>query len=115
MDITGILLVSLIIGGERTLISGQDPTLGEGGNDCCLSISVSLGGSYASLTGDYQLKKDKGSKPEEVCVNGCIYTKDESPFTEEYCFKDENVSGGDVICKVRKIGLVFRAKLMFAG
>ena len=103
MGIIGILLVSLIIGGERILFRGQDTTTGEGGNDCCVSIAVSLEGSYANLAGDYQLKEDAGPKPEEVCINGCIYTKYGSPSTDEYCFKSENDSGGDVQCKVRKI------------
>ena len=103
MGIIGILLVSLIIGGERILFRGQETTIGEGGNDCCLSIAVSLEGSYANLAGDYQLKEDAGSKPEEVCINGCIYTKDGSPSTDEYCFKSENVVGLDVECKVGKI------------
>ena len=102
MDITSILLVSLIMGGERILIRGQDSFV-DGGNACCLSISVSVGGSYANLTGDYQYKEDKGFKPEEVCVNGCVYTKVGSPSTVEYCFKIGNDEGGDVQCKVRKI------------
>ena len=99
MGITGILLVALILGGERILFRGQDTTIGD--NDCCLSISFSVGGSYADLAGEYQLKEDAGSKPEEVCVNGCIYTKVGSPSTDEYCFKSENDAGGDVQCKVR--------------
>ena len=103
MGITGILLVALILGGERILFRGQDTYTGEGGNDCCLSIAVILEGSYAHLAGDYQLKEDTGSKPEEVCVNGCIYTKVGSPSTDEYCFKSENDAGGDVQCKVRNI------------
>ena len=101
MGITGILLVSLIMGGKRILFRGQYTTIGESGSDCCPSIAVSVGGSYANLAGDYQLKEDTGSKPEEVCVNGCIYTKVGSPSTDEYCFKFENDAGGDVQCKVR--------------
>ena len=112
MGITSILLVSLIIGGERILIRGQDATID---NDCCLSIAVSVGGAYANLTGDYQYKRDAGSKPEEVCVNGCIYTKAGSPSTEEYCFKYENDAGGNVQCKVRKMLLDYKANIMFAG
>ena len=111
MDITSILLVALIMGGERILIRGQDPTLGEGGSACCLSISVSVVGSYADLNGDYQLKRDAVSKPEEVCVNGCVYTKDGSPSIEEYCFKSESAPGGEVQCKVGKIKSVFRTNL----
>ena len=101
MGITSILLVSLIIGGERILIRG-DPTLGESGNDCCLSIAVSVGGSYANFTGDYQYKRKEGDKPEEVCVNGCVYTKDGLPSTVEFCFKGKSVAGANVQCQVRK-------------
>ena len=97
MDITSILLVSLIIGGERILIRGQDATID---NDCCLSIAVSVGGAYANLTGDYQYKRDAGSKPEEVCVNGCIYTKDGLSSTREFCFKGDSVAGVNVQCQV---------------
>ena len=102
MGITSILLVSLIMGGERILIRG-DPTFGESGNDCCLFIEVSVGGSYANLTGDYQYKRDAGSKQEEVCVNGCVYTKDGLPSTREFCFKDESLAGANVQCQVGKI------------
>ena len=102
MDITSILLVSLIMGGERILIRG-DATFGESGDDCCLSISVSVGGSFANLTGDYQYKRDAGSKPEEVCVNGCVYTKDGLSSTREFCFKDETVAGANVQCQVGNI------------
>ena len=101
MDITSILLVPLIMGGERILIRGD--TFGESDNDCCLSIAVSVGGSYANLTGDYQYKRDAGSKPEEVCLNGCVYTKDGLSSTREFCFKDETVAGANVQCKVGKI------------
>ena len=80
MNITSLLLVSLIMGVERIFIRGQDYNNGEGGNGCCVSMAVSVGGVfYANLAGDYQLKEDKGSKPHDVCVNGCIYTKVGSP------------------------------------
>ena len=101
MGITGILLVFLIFAGERILFRAQESYIGERGYDCCLSIAVSFEGSYSNLTGDYQLKEDAGSKPEEVCINCCIYTIDGSPSTDEYCFKSENDAGGDVQCKVR--------------
>ena len=103
MDITSILLVSVIMGGERILIRGQDATFGESGNDCCLFIEVSVGGSYANLTGDYQYKRKEGDKLEEVCVNGCVYTKDGLPSTVEFCFKGESVAGANVKCQVGKI------------
>ena len=100
MDITSILLVSLIIGGERILIRGENPTLGESGNDCCLSIAVSVGGLYDNFTGDYQFKRKEGSKPEEVCINGCVYTKVGEPLTKEFCFKADSSAGADVKCPV---------------
>jgi hypothetical protein len=99
---TGALLPYKLTDGEDTLVRRQGP-IGEDGNDCCLSIAVSVGGSYANLTGEYQLKLFIGSKPHEVCINGCIYIKDGSPSTDEYCFKYESVTGADLKCQVGKI------------
>ena len=95
----GALLPYKLTDGERTLVRRQGP-IGEVGNDCCLSMAVSVGGSYANLTGEYQLTKIVGYKPHEVCINGCIYKKDGSPSTDEFCFKSESVAGADVKCQV---------------
>eukprot|EP00091_Calanus_sinicus_P003943 TRINITY_DN14120_c0_g1_i1.p1 TRINITY_DN14120_c0_g1~~TRINITY_DN14120_c0_g1_i1.p1 ORF type:complete len:280 (-),score=81.52 TRINITY_DN14120_c0_g1_i1:176-1015(-) len=99
MGITSILLAYLIMGGERTLIRGDDSSFVDGGNDCCSVIAVSVGGSYAELSGDYELKENRTSKPEEVCLNGCVYTKYGLPSYDEFCFKGESVAGGVVQCK----------------
>ena len=41
-----------------------------------------------------------GEKPEDVCVDGCIYTRaNESHVGEEYCFKNEQ-SEGFLQCQV---------------
>ena len=75
---------------------------GDGGNDCCLFVTVNVGGVNADLDGEYNLKTKEDLKPEEPCLNGCIYTKAGSPSTEEYCFKKDNEAGADVQCPVRK-------------
>merc|ERR1712165_440047 len=44
----------------------------------------------------YQLKEDLGieQKPEDICFDGCIYTRaNASHAGEEYCFKNENIGG----------------------
>eukprot|EP00091_Calanus_sinicus_P016784 TRINITY_DN36346_c0_g1_i1.p1 TRINITY_DN36346_c0_g1~~TRINITY_DN36346_c0_g1_i1.p1 ORF type:complete len:142 (-),score=24.02 TRINITY_DN36346_c0_g1_i1:75-476(-) len=93
MCIASIILVSLVMWGERILIRGDDSSFVDVGNDCCPVISVSVGGSYADLSGDYQLKENRSSKPEEVCLNGCVYAKDGLPSYGEFCFKGEIVRG----------------------
>ena len=94
------LFVVFILNGEQGLIRGQGPIGGEGDNDCCPFISVNVEGSNADLKGDYRLTKKSGSKPEDVCINGCIYTKEGSPSTHEYCFKADNAIWADVKCPV---------------
>ena len=101
------LLVVFILNGEQGLIRGQGPIGGEGDNDCCPFISVNVEGSNADLNGEYRLNKKSGSKPEDVCINGCIYTKEGSPSTHEYCFKADNVIWADVKCPVGMGLLVF--------
>ena len=100
MGIRVILLVVVLLRGERGLIQGQGAVGGEGDDDCCPFITVNVGGSYANLNGDYKLIHNKESKPEEVCINGCIYTKEGSPSTKEYCFKADSLAGADVKCPV---------------
>ena len=100
MGIRVILLVAVLLRWERGLIRGQGAVGGEGGSDCCPFITVNVVGSYANLNGDYTLTQHKESKPEEVCINGCIYTKEGSPSTKEYCFKADSLAGADVKCPV---------------
>ena len=48
----------------------------------------------------YTLKEDEGSKPEEICVDGCVYTRSNASHAgEEYCFKNEDI-GGVMECQV---------------
>ena len=42
----------------------------------------------------YTLKVEVADKPEEICVDGCVYTRSNaSNAGEEYCFKNENTNG----------------------
>ena len=100
MGIRVILLVVVLLRGERGLIQGQGVVGGEGDDDCCPFITVNVGGSYANLNGDYTLIQNKESKPEEVCINGCIYTKVGSPLTKAFCFKADSSAAADVKCPV---------------
>ena len=101
MAIRLILLVSvLILRGERDHIRGEATISEEGGNYCCPFITVKVGGSNANLNGEYKLKVNTGSKPEDICIDGCIYTKEGSPFIKEYCFIADSVAGADVKCLV---------------
>ena len=100
MGVRVILLVAFILRGERGLISGQGPIGGERGNDCCPFITVNVGGSNADLKGEYTFRDQERSKREEICINGCIYTKDGSPSTDEYCFRSDSLAGADVKCPV---------------
>ena len=100
MGVRVILLVAFILRGKRGLISGQGPIGGDEGNDCCPFITVNVGGSHANLNGEYTLIDKAGSKPDVVCINGCIYTKDGSPSTDEYCFRVDSLAGADVKCPV---------------
>ena len=81
-------------------VEGQGPIGGEGGTDCCPLITVSVGGQNASLDGEYRLKEKKSSKPDDVCVNGCVFTKEGFPDTDEYCFRADS-SGADLQCSVQ--------------
>ena len=101
LDITVILwVVLLILPGERGLIGGQGAIGGEGGNDCCPFVRVNVGAPVENLDGLYTLKNKQGSKPEEDCINGCVYTKDGGPSINEYCFKLDDVPGADIKCPV---------------
>jgi len=61
--------------------------------DCC---EVRVVSNMGDLDDVYKLKEDLGSeqKPEDICFDGCIYTRaNESHAGEEYCFKNENIGG----------------------
>merc|ERR1711872_184061 len=58
---------------------------------CCPSKRVTGMGNLDDI---YTLKDDKGVKPEDVCVDGCVYTRNDplSP-SDEYCFKNGETEG----------------------
>merc|ERR1711915_989099 len=57
--------------------------------DCCPSITVSGLETNQDLNGEYILKTKVNSKPDKVCLNGCIYMKKDDK--DEFCFrKDED-------------------------
>merc|ERR1711915_1131752 len=69
----------------------QVGTVGDQGReDCCPSIIVNGLQTNQDLNGEYILKTRLHSKPEEACLNGCIYTKKDDK--EEYCFKKDEES-----------------------
>jgi len=64
--------------------------------ECCpLRVISGMG----DLDDVYSLKKEVSGKPEEVCVDGCVYTRaNASNPGEEYCFKNEQ-SSGSLVCQ----------------
>ena len=94
-----VLLVSVLL---RWSVEGQGPIGGDGGSACCPLITVSVGGANANFDGEYKLKEEKSSKPDTVCVNGCVYTKEGSPASDEYCFRTDD-SGAQLQCSVQNI------------
>ena len=92
-----ILLIFLLSSTES-----QGPVGGDGNTECCPSIYVNVSGENSHLAGTYTFKEKEDSKREEACVNGCIYKKDNSPSTDEYCFErkdaDANLECQVVVC-----------------
>ena len=100
MAMRPLLLVALVLTGHHQgIIEGQTTLGGDDGEDCCPSLMVNVKGSDLSLNGDYKLKTNRGSKPEEICINGCIYTKEGSSSSVEYCFKLDRGASADVQCQ----------------
>ena len=56
--------------------------------------------NLGELDDTYTLSEDRGDKPEDVCNDGCVYTRDnpDNP-DDEYCFKSE-ITEGDAQCQV---------------
>merc|ERR1711936_673600 len=80
------LLPCLLLGASR--VQGQSV--------CCpLLVVTNLG----DLDDTYTLSEDRGDKPEDVCNDGCVYTRGtpDSP-DDEYCFKSE-VTEGESQCQ----------------
>ena len=78
------------------------PIGGDGSANCCPIITVNADDNNQELSGKYKLKIKQESKPNEVCINGCIYTKQDDPDEYEYCFKMENIYPAVVKCEVMK-------------
>merc|ERR1711874_55458 len=51
-------------------------------SDC---VSVTIVSGKGPLDGVYHLKTEMTNRPSDVCVDGCIYFKDQQE-SEEYCF-----------------------------
>ena len=81
--------------------------------ECCQLRVIS---GMGDLDDVYSLKAEVADKPEEICVDGCVYTRwdlhpsdpyltlllraNASNSGEEYCFKNEQ-SSGSLECQVR--------------
>jgi len=73
-----ILLACILTGGD--IVRGQD---------CCPKLVVS---DMPGLDDTYTLSERRNEKPEDVCNDGCIYTRENAP-DDEYCFKSEETNG----------------------
>ena len=66
-------------------------------DDCCPMKTVrDASGEDSKLNGVYILKTKEDTKPDPVCVDGCIYVKE----NREYCFKEEAGATPTVVCEV---------------
>merc|ERR1719419_826755 len=67
------------------------------GAKCC---SVKIVSGKGVLDDTYNLVKEDEDKPEDVCLDGCIYQR-KSKLDEEYCFKEETNENapGSVSCE----------------
>merc|ERR1719187_2993727 len=73
-----ILLACILLG--ENIVRGQD---------CCPKLVVS---DMPGLDDTYTLSERRNEKPEDVCNDGCIYTRENAP-DDEYCFKSEETNG----------------------
>merc|ERR1712025_209201 len=76
-----ILLACILAGGN--IVRGQD---------CCPKLVVS---DMPGLDDTYTLSEKRNDKPEDICNDGCIYTRSSDPedSDDEYCFKSEETNG----------------------
>ena len=64
-------------------------------DDCCPIKTVRDAiGEDSKLNGVYILKTMEDSKPDPICIDGCVYMRD----NEDYCFI--NKPGPNVVCEV---------------
>merc|ERR1719427_1928451 len=69
--------------------------------DYCQTKVVTGAPSGSGLDGTYELKEDEKTKPEEACLDGCVYTRG----GEEYCFRSEPLATSpDVVCESGSAG-----------
>jgi len=78
-------------------VDAQGPVGGQGADACCPLITVNSDKVEKNLNGDYSLKKKQSSKPDEICINGCVYAKPKEP-ENEFCFIVDNEYKADVQC-----------------
>merc|ERR1719154_858553 len=52
----------------------------------CCQVKIVKDSPGNTLDGTYTFKKE-GTNLDPVCVDGCIYTRDTGPTTDEYCFQ----------------------------
>merc|ERR1719154_706644 len=52
----------------------------------CCQVKIVKDSPGNTLDGTYTFKKE-GTNLDPVCVDGCIYTRDTGPATDEYCFQ----------------------------
>ena len=64
--------------------------------DCCQTKTVRDAPEDSDLNGVYTLKTKKDTKPDPVCIDGCIYIRD----NKEYCFKKQAGATPEVFCEV---------------
>merc|ERR1712002_166762 len=70
---------------------GEDDASIQCGGDCCPLVSVGID--------DYVFSQYLPDKPEEVCSNGCIYTRLGDTSSDQYCFKQGDAVENNVQCK----------------
>ena len=67
--------------------------------ECCPTKTLKNAPDEDSdLNGVYILKTKMDSKPDAVCVDTCVYVKN----NKEYCFKEQEGETPTVVCEVAK-------------
>ena len=71
-------------------------SIDQGNNTCCLFLNVTDEG----FTGIYKNVDKLKDKPEDECINGCIYIKVGGNDEDKYCFEKTTKGGFDTKCEV---------------
>ena len=53
----------------------------------------------SDLSGRYHLVEGRPYKPHATCADGCVYTKEGSPDTDQYCMVNNNMDDGVFQCE----------------